>query len=55
LLEPKTAMKSRGLSSPDLADALAMTFGIRVAPSFQVTVSIPRYISPGEENTQWMR
>jgi len=55
LLEPKDAMKSRGLASPDLADALSMTFSVRVAPSYHVTVSIPRHISPGEEHTQWMR
>ncbi len=55
LLEPKDAMKSRGLSSPDLADALSMTFSVRVAPAYHVTVSTPRNISPGEVNTQWMR
>ena len=31
LLEPKDAMKRRGVSSPDLADALACTFGAEIA------------------------
>jgi hypothetical protein len=31
-LEPKEALKSRGLASPDLADALAMTFAVMIAP-----------------------
>lgn len=31
VLEPKDAMKKRGLSSPDLADALALTFSYPVA------------------------
>ncbi len=31
LLEPKEAMKKRGLASPDHGDALAMTFSFKVA------------------------
>jgi hypothetical protein len=31
-LEKKDDMKKRGLSSPDLGDALAMTFGVKLAP-----------------------
>lgn len=31
-LETKDEMKSRGVDSPDLGDALAMTFGVKVAP-----------------------
>ena len=31
LLEPKDAMKRRGVPSPDLADALACTFGAEIA------------------------
>jgi hypothetical protein len=54
LLEPKDSMKSRGLSSPDLADALSFTFSVRVAPSYHVTVSTPRNYSPGEANQSWM-
>lgn len=34
ILEPKDAMKKRGLASPDDADALAMTFAYPVAPVF---------------------
>jgi hypothetical protein len=30
-LEKKESMKDRGLASPDLGDALAMTFGVKVA------------------------
>jgi hypothetical protein len=54
-LEPKDAMKSRGLSSPDLADALSMTFSVRVAPTYHVTVSTPRTYSVGQDALQWMR
>ena len=31
-LETKDEMKSRGVDSPDLGDALAMTFAVKVAP-----------------------
>jgi hypothetical protein len=31
-LEKKDDMKSRGLSSPDCGDCLAMTFAVKVAP-----------------------
>ena len=31
LLEPKDAMKRRGVASPDMADALACTFGAEIA------------------------
>ena len=31
-LEKKTDMKRRGLSSPDIADALALTFAVPVSP-----------------------
>jgi len=55
LLESKDSMKSRGLASPDLADALSMTFSVRVAPSYHVTVSTPRNYSPGEANQRWMQ
>ena len=33
VLEPKEKVKARGLRSPDLADALALTFAAPVAPS----------------------
>lgn len=35
LLEAKTAMKKRGVSSPDLADALALTFAYPVVPKLR--------------------
>ena len=35
LLEAKTAMKKRGVSSPDLADALALTFAYPVVPKIR--------------------
>jgi len=55
LLEPKDSMKSRGLASPDLGDSLAMTFSVRVAPAFHVTVSTVRNMAPGEGRCEWMR
>jgi len=54
LLEPKDSMKSRGLASPDLADALSFTFAVKVAPAFHVTVSTVRNVTPGEVSQQWM-
>lgn len=35
VLEKKTDMKRRGLSSPDIADALALTFAVPIAPRDQ--------------------
>ena len=35
VLEKKTDMKRRGLSSPDIADALALTFSVPIAPRHQ--------------------
>ena len=32
VLESKDEMKSRGVDSPDLGDALAMTFAVKIAP-----------------------
>jgi hypothetical protein len=34
MLESKSDMKKRGLSSPDVADALALTFAYPVVPNF---------------------
>src|SRR5262249_35811370 len=53
-LEPKDAMKSRGLASPDLADALSMTFAVRVAAPYRPVVSTPRPCCPGERSQTWM-
>lgn len=41
LLEPKEKMKSRGLHSPDDADALALTFAVKVARNDQRTSRNP--------------
>lgn len=40
-LEKKDDMKSRGLSSPDTADCLAMTFAVKVAPPAKKTAIRP--------------
>jgi phage terminase large subunit len=40
-LEKKDDMKSRGLSSPDTADCLAMTFAVKVAPPAKKTTIRP--------------
>ena len=42
-LEKKEDMKKRGLSSPDLADALALTFAFPVAPTRQGYKGTPIY------------
>ena len=55
-LEPKDALRSRGLASPDLADALSMTFSIKIAPHYRVpAVSTPINVQPGQELNRWMR
>ena len=54
-LEPKDAMKARGLASPDLADALAMTFSVKVAAPYRPVVSTPRSSYPSELAQSWMR
>ena len=55
-LEPKDAMKSRGLASPDLADALSMTFAVKIASSYRVpAVSTPIQIRPGDQGQRWMK
>ena len=53
-LEAKDMLKSRGLASPDLADALSMTFAVRIAEPYRPVVSTPMY-SPGENMQSWMR
>ncbi|MGH7593433.1 MAG: terminase [Gemmatimonadales bacterium] len=49
VLESKDEMKSRGVDSPDLGDALAMTFAVKVAPP---TKSAPAQQFYGSEG--WM-
>jgi len=52
-LEPKDALKSRGLASPDLADALAMTFAAPVA--MHRKPARPRFICAGPHSREsWM-
>lgn len=47
VLEHKDDMKKRGLESPDCADCLAMTFGVKVAPKLKPQPSAPR------QTTSW--
>jgi hypothetical protein len=51
-LESKDDMKARGLSSPDCADMLAMTFQVKVAPPPPRPKQEYRY--PGQDNLAWM-
>lgn len=51
-LERKEDMKSRGLSSPDCGDMLAMTFAVKVAAPPPPPVRELRY--PGQERNSWM-
>jgi hypothetical protein len=50
-LERKEHMKSRGLASPDLGDALAQTFAVRVAPK-NMPRAIPFRLPTGKD--AWM-
>ena len=45
VLESKDEMRARGVDSPDLGDALAMTFGVRVAPPKPKPKVAPRRMS----------
>ena len=51
-LEKKEHMKGRGLSSPDCADMLAMSFAPTVARPKPKPK--PIYVYPGQRNTAWM-
>jgi hypothetical protein len=42
-LEKKDDMKSRGLSSPDCGDCLAMTFAVKVAAPVKKKATVPVY------------
>lgn len=53
-LEKKDDMKKRGLSSPDMGDALAMTFAVRLPDKRQVKPPQVEYRYPGQENQRWM-
>jgi hypothetical protein len=52
-LEKKEDMKSRGLASPDLGDALAMTFAARVLARPRRKSEIV-YTYPGASSNAWM-
>ncbi len=51
-LEKKDDMKKRGLSSPDMGDALAMTFAVNVAPKPKPSKN--QYSYPGQQAQGWM-
>jgi hypothetical protein len=53
-LEGKKEMKSRGLASPDAADALAVTFAFPIAHREYVDNSPKRVYNPGHVSTGWM-
>jgi hypothetical protein len=53
-LEKKSDMKKRGLSSPDMADALAMTFAIPLAANMPVNKKQVRYVYPSGNEQSWM-
>lgn len=54
-LESKKDMKSRGLASPDAADAVAVTFAFPVAHrEGRVDTARPRGYSPAGNSTSWM-
>lgn len=51
-LERKEDMKKRGLSSPDMGDALAMTFAVELP--MNAPKPKPQYFYPGERSGSWM-
>ena len=53
-LESKKDMKSRGLASPDAADAIAVTFAFPVAHREYVEKKVNRGYAPGSVSTSWM-
>jgi hypothetical protein len=53
-LESKKDMKSRGLASPDAADAIAVTFAFPVAHREYVEKKSNRAYSPNSISTSWM-
>ena len=53
-LESKKDMKSRGLASPDAADALAVTFAFPVAHREVVDKRIAKPYSPRQVSNSWM-
>jgi hypothetical protein len=53
-LEGKKEMRSRGLASPDAADALAVTFAFPVAHREYNARVTPRVNAQGGVHTSWM-
>ena len=53
-LESKKDMKSRGLASPDAADAIAVTFAFPVAHREYVEKKVNRAYAPHSVSTSWM-
>ena len=54
-LESKKDMKSRGLASPDAADAIAVTFAFPVAHrEYNARTTTRRVYSDTSANTSWM-
>jgi hypothetical protein len=54
-LESKKDMKSRGLASPDAADAIAVTFAFPVAHrEGRVDIARPRPYLPSGNSSGWM-
>lgn len=53
-LEKKSAMKSRGLASPDAADAIALSLAFPVARREQKTAKVIRSYSQSGMATSWM-
>jgi hypothetical protein len=53
-LESKKDMKSRGLASPDAADAIAVTFAFPVAHRERVDKALTRSYSQSGISTSWM-
>jgi hypothetical protein len=53
-LEKKEDLRRRGLSSPDIGDAIAMTFAERILAAVHPVVSTPRSYS-GQDGQTWMK
>jgi hypothetical protein len=53
-LESKEQMKKRGLHSPNIADALALSFAYPVKKKKKVDPNAPVYVSSGYGSTGWM-
>lgn len=54
LLESKKDMKSRGLSSPDIADTLAMSYSVKILAPPKPKAIAPVYAQRQEASVEWM-